>query len=400
VIAQQRIPALLVGLALLSVGAPVSGQEQQQGSTVTVEGTGAIVAGDRAKAEEDAVNDAFRNAVEQVMGVHVASHSLVENFQLIEDRIYTRTRGYVSAFEVLDTADEGDLIRVRVRVTVKEADLVSDLEAIGLLLERMNYPRLLVLIDEQVFVDEGGEERAPTTLDVATTTTALMEAMQPKGFRFVEPSTVANNTQANVAASALSGDASEAVTLGRAYQADVIILGRTVSRRGALGRYQPQSMVSMQVVANLRVLRADTGEIIARADETGAHVGNSPLDAAYGAIRRVMDSLSTRIEEQILEKWSADVTSGTVVELVIVNEASFMDVQKFISLLPYYVRGAEDVTMKNFAEGMTMLELRFAGDATGLASELSTKSWDEFEIVVAGVTANRVRVRITPKGTS
>ena len=392
---------ILIALAMAGwlAGPDAFAQEPSAGGvTVTVEGVGAVIAGDKAKAEEDAVNDALRAAVEQVMGTYVESQTLVENFQLVQDRIFTRTRGYISAYEVLEKGDEGDLIRVRVRATVKDADLVSDLEAIGILLSRKNYPRLLVLVDEQIFVDEGGEERAPMSLDVAITTTALMDALQPKGFRFVDPATVAMNTQANVAAAALAGNTEDAVLLGRSYQADVIVLGRTVAKQGAIGKYRPAGMVSMQAVVSLRVLRADTGEIIARADESGAQLGPSPLVGARNAIRRVMQRLGANIEGQILDRWSADVTSDTTLELVIVSGLGFSDVQKFMNLLPYYVRGVEGVVLRNFAEGMTMLELRFKGDATALASELSAKQWDEFAVAVAGVTANRVRVRVTPKG--
>jgi len=91
--------------------------------------------------------------------------------------------------------EEEDLITVQVRAVVRESDLVSDLEAIGLLLARKNYPRLLVLVDETVFVDEGNTERAPTTVDAATTSIKFSELLQPKGFRFVEPSIVAASTE-------------------------------------------------------------------------------------------------------------------------------------------------------------------------------------------------------------
>jgi hypothetical protein len=380
------------------IGDAAQAQEPAAGSrTVEVEGIGSIVAGDRAKAEEDALNDALRSAVETVTGLNVQSETLVENFMVVQDRIYTRARGYISEYEVLDRTDEGDLIRVKVRATVKESDLVSDLEAIGIILARKNYPRLLVLLDEQVYVDEGGEQRAPETLDVAATTTALMDALQPKGFRFVDPFTVAMNTQSNAAAAALEGSAAEAINLGRSYQVDVIVLGRTVSKKGAIGPYQPRGMVSMQTVIAIQVLRADTGEIIARANDSDAQLGANPLQGAQRGIQALMGRVAPRLEEQILERWSEDVTSGTVVELIIVNDLDFAGVQHFIGLLPHYLRGFQDVNMRSFAEGMTTLEVRFTGSATDLATELSTKEWDEFTIAVAGVTMNRVRIRVTPK---
>jgi hypothetical protein len=396
-----RVLLLLSSAAFLATAVTVAAQEPTRpgpGETVvTAEGMGAIIAGDKAKAEEDAVNAALRNALEQVMGTHVESSTLVENFVVVEDRILTRTRGYISGYRMLSRDEEPDLITVRVEATVKEADLVSDLEAIGLLIARKNYPRLLVLVDEQVYLDEGGKEREPTTIDGATTTSTVIGTLRPRGFRFVEPSIVAQGTAANVLSSALAGNAAEAVQIGRAYQADVILLGRTVSRRGNLP-YGGQNLVSMQSVVNMQAIRADTGEIFAQSSETAPQVGNSPLDASHLGIRKAVERLLTRLEEEILETWNQEVSSGQVVELVIVNDLGFTGVRRFQTLLPSYVRGLEEVSMRNFAEGMTTLEVRFRGDGMALAEELSAKEWAEFTISVTGVTANRVQVRVTPKG--
>jgi hypothetical protein len=289
------------------------------------------------------------------------------------------------------------MVTVTMRATVKESQLVSDLEAIGVLMARMNYPRLLVLIDEQIFIDEGGEERVPTTIDNAMTTTSFMEMLQPKGFRFVDPQTVAMNTQANVLQSALGGDVAQAVTIGRAHQAEVVVLGTTNSRRGTAAQNLLGDMISMQASIAIRVLRADTGEIMATSQEIGRHIGASPIDAASGAIRRAMNKLGPRLEEMILEQWNQEVTGARVIELHIVNQIGFMELQQFRQLLPYYVRGVEEVTQKSFLEGLAVLEVRAGTDAMGLATELSSKTWEEFTIEVTGVTANQVRVRVSPK---
>jgi hypothetical protein len=385
-----------VALGLI-LPAPSQAQDvPQEGRMVTVQGYGSIIAGDRAKAREDAINDAMRNAVERVMGTHVQSSTITENFMLIQDNIYTQTSGYISNYEITNEMEESDMITVTMRATVKESQLVSDLEAIGVLMSRMNYPRLLVLIDEQIFVDEGGEERVPTTVDNATTTTLFMEMLQPKGFRFVDPTTVAMNTQANVLQSALEGDVAQAVTIGRAYQAEVIVLGTTIAKRGSAST-RLGNMTSMSVNVTMRILRSDTGEIMATSAENDAGIGNSPVDASARGIRRAMNRLGPRLEEMILEVWNQEVMGSRVVELHIVNQIGFMQLQQFRQLLPYYVRGVEEVTQKSYLEGLAVLEVRSGSDAMGLATELASKPWDEFTVEVTGVTANQVRIRVEPK---
>ena len=391
------VAALIVALGVWTGQVYAQQQAPQAAKDVVVTGIGSIVAGDKAKAKEDAINNALRNAVQQVVGTQVSSQTLTENFMLVNDRIFTQSSGYISSYDILNELEEADMITVTVRATVAESDIVDDLAAIGLIMARMDFPRLLVLIDEQVFLDEGGEERTPTTINNQSTATAFMEQLAPKGFRFVDAAIVAANTEANVLASALEGDAAQAIQIGRAHQAEVVILGTTIAKRGTAAQEMLGSMVSMQASISLQAYSADTGELIATSQETQAQVGGGAVDAAQRAIIRTMNRLGPRLEEMILEKWSQQLQSGRVVELVITNEFGFADVHNFIQLLPYYVRGCENVVLKNYAESLATIELNFKGGGMALAGELSAKTWEEYNVTVSGVTANQVRVRITPK---
>ena len=117
---------------------------------VVARGFGAILAGDEVKAREDAINSALRNAVEQVVGTMVESQVLVENYQTVEDKIYTRTTGYVQKYDIISTSKQFDnALEVTIKAVVKVSDLKSDLEAIGVLLSRKGKPRTMVMIEEK-----------------------------------------------------------------------------------------------------------------------------------------------------------------------------------------------------------------------------------------------------------
>ena len=108
---------------------------------VVAKGFGAILAGDEVKAKEDAINSALRNAVEQVVGTMVESSVLVENYMTVEDKIYTRTAGYVQKYDIISTTKQFDnAIEVTITAVVRVSDLKSDLEAIGVLLSRKGKP--------------------------------------------------------------------------------------------------------------------------------------------------------------------------------------------------------------------------------------------------------------------
>ena len=51
---------------------------------------------------EDAERDALRTAVEKAVGTMVDSQTLVQNNQLVNDEIYTHSKGYITNYSVLE----------------------------------------------------------------------------------------------------------------------------------------------------------------------------------------------------------------------------------------------------------------------------------------------------------
>ena len=86
----------------------------------------------------------MRAAVEQVMGTMVDSESLVKNNELLSDRIYTQTTGYIASYKILSEKADADtnIYSVQVEAVVKEGDLEHDLDSLGILMRRMKMPSL------------------------------------------------------------------------------------------------------------------------------------------------------------------------------------------------------------------------------------------------------------------
>src|SRR5262245_4601069 len=99
---------------------------------VTAEGV-ASIGTDKAAAHDKAIEDALRRAVEQAVGTMVESETSVENYQLLSDKIYSRSSGYVKKYQVVSEQAEGNLLRIRIEAEVDSGYLNSDLAAIGLL---------------------------------------------------------------------------------------------------------------------------------------------------------------------------------------------------------------------------------------------------------------------------
>ncbi len=181
--------------------------------TVTATGTAAILNKDAAQARDRAVESALRAAVEQVVGTMVDSESLVRNNQLLSDKIYTQTTGYISTYKVTrEKADpDTNIYTVTLDAAVKEGNLQDDLGSMGLLLRRMKMPRVAVALTE----------------DGDTASGQLLRMLKDKGFLVVD--TGSKEPPAGFSGMSETGQAD----LMKTYGAEVVILGSARGQAGA-----------------------------------------------------------------------------------------------------------------------------------------------------------------------
>jgi hypothetical protein len=95
--------------------------------TVTARGEATIYGGDIAAAREEALVDAQRNALEQVLGVKIRSETAVQDFALADDAILSMVAGFVSNVKILSEKQEGENLSIEIQCDV--ARELSDEEA-------------------------------------------------------------------------------------------------------------------------------------------------------------------------------------------------------------------------------------------------------------------------------
>jgi len=79
--------------------------------------------------EDKAKQNAFCNAIEQAIGVLVDAETLVENDDLLLDRVLTFSRGYVEDFKIIRQWQDGGAHHVRILARVSPSKLRGKLEA-------------------------------------------------------------------------------------------------------------------------------------------------------------------------------------------------------------------------------------------------------------------------------
>jgi hypothetical protein len=159
--------------------------------TVVAEGVAAVGA-DAARAEDEAIWDAKRNAVEQAAGVFLRSRMVGRDFVGERDEIEGRTQGFIRGWEVvsgsrrierLDRSGKGRLLRIRVRATVALLPVIHRLSDIADAYNDLERPHLRVCV-----VTAGAA--APWA---ATAQTAIVAALQAQGFEVTAESGAEEN---------------------------------------------------------------------------------------------------------------------------------------------------------------------------------------------------------------
>ena len=91
---------------------------QEGTKVVTTQGTAMINNGDESSARNAAINDALKKAVEQAVGTIVPSQTTVDNYTLLNDKIYSNTSGYVHDYNIIKEGPNNNLYTVTVQATI------------------------------------------------------------------------------------------------------------------------------------------------------------------------------------------------------------------------------------------------------------------------------------------
>jgi len=208
--------ALTLRCAFLVV-APVVAQ-QKPAEDVVAEGQG-IGAN-----KQEALMAAKRDAIEKGIGMILLSQTEVENFMVKRDQIVTKTLGAVKSYDVLKegTAADGSY-EMRIKAVLSRQTMRDDLAAFQILIESMDKPRIMVIINEN---NVGNNEPS----NAATETAIIKFLRDPYEFEIVDPNISADIKKSQQKLAALDGDAKAAAAIGAQYGAEVILTGSAVSR--------------------------------------------------------------------------------------------------------------------------------------------------------------------------
>jgi hypothetical protein len=364
-----------------------------QGQILTATGTGYGLTKDAA------TEQAKRDAVEQGLGAYMTSTTTVTATS-IEDNIYSKAQGFVKSFKVTNESKGPDgnwAITIEAEVTDMIDEVMADEAALQTLLNAINRPRIIFMIREINLVDN-----TPTTF----AETKLLSMFYEKGFDVVDRQMVQALKGEADYEQALAGNVSAAAKIASQLGAEVIIIGETKISPG--GNFY--GTISVNSTMSVKIIKTDTGGILAVANATGESTSKSASLAATNSVIHDKEYypdgrnkdlrlgsatiLGKKIIKQLIQKWSTQ-QSNFIKVYIVLKGADFMSYMTFESFLKAQtVSGIRNAYAKSLNEGVAEYEVEFEGKSQALAMGLSQTSPDGLNFRVTGLTGNRITAEI------
>ncbi|MBC8199584.1 MAG: hypothetical protein ISS67_02440 [Desulfobacterales bacterium] len=208
---------------------------------------------------KSAIADAQRAAVEQGIGALIDSKTRVANFEVLQDRIYSRASGYVTNYNILSEgkSPDGSIYTVSMRADVQTASIKNDLKAIGILMAQIGNPRFMA-----IYLPETRSSMHRDSRVVRAAEQAINGVFARKGFIVLDKMFVNNVYSEIEQAGRIDVDMDNLSALALKYKADLLLVYdvHAASKTGGSSRYFGGVIVEIA----LRAVAPATADLIAQ----------------------------------------------------------------------------------------------------------------------------------------
>jgi len=355
---RQNVILIMMASILLAVFS-VPALAEKETKTIA-EGVAPVQGDNIAGARQKAVQDALRQAVEQVAGTMISATSIVKNDDLME-RIYTNTQGYISQHQILkEWKDRNGLYRVKVQATVRTGVLRDKLLKLGILKAMMDYPRILILPYPQEDVSSAAE----------TVETVLIKQFTDRRFDVVDPAKARELRKETKDLFKVDTVENVAARIGLKHHSEIVILYGVRADAAEFDGIMEQAPVSVRG----RAVVTSTAKILTAQQQNVTGMGKTPELARQNGAKRAAEKIAQPMIQMILSWW-ADYTANGIPFIVTLHSPARADqqiiaFQKAVESIP----GVVALSERSSGGGITEMMVKYKGNSVqfkrGLLSAL------------------------------
>ncbi|MDD5773867.1 MAG: hypothetical protein PHX78_10425 [bacterium] len=344
-------------------------EKEEEIAVVEAEGIVSIKNNDIINAKKRALADAQKNAVEMSVGVYVNAVTRVEKSMLVEQKILSKTNGYIKKYKILSegTVSQGgqdNFYKTRIEAVVKIEEINKDLNDAGLNRQSAPPSNLLfsVLINDRID-DIGNEDKVSENV--------IAEKLLSKNYKLGQI-----NTQDKSLLSNLTENPEGQKKLSETFKSDVLVTGKssaTLFKENVMG-----NLISYNANISFKIIKISESALIYSNSFSSGGLGITKEAAAKEAMRRAALLASedvAKVLEERLKKFN-------YITIVVKNIST-------INQLNTIMKGIEDIneikntTIINFANGTAKIKLETDENASVIVKGIGS----QVENIVLKVTA-------------
>lgn len=334
------------------------------GQVVTVKGMSFFEPGREALAREKALDDARRAAIEQAVGTAIESRSVVENFELVKDRIFSRTSGYIRSFEILEERQTAlGTYEVTARAEVETAGLAEDVDRFRQMLGWQKNPRVSIVVEKGVSPDHRAAAAKAAGL--------LAAKLQSAGF------SVYKHTPE---------------TAGRMG----LMVGLTLESSSVQSDYQGLKLDLNEISLSANVYRTGDDAILASAAAVRSLPGANRLQALDKGARACVDELWGGLRSDLTRLWEAEMLGEREIALVLRGVPTHNRALEIAGVLETEISGMTAADLLRYAPDGAEYRLRYRGWPEALNNELQMSYVRStfFRMTLEAIRGNTVVMRL------
>ncbi len=349
-------------------------------TTVIAEGVGEIIHEKKARARDEALNDAFRRAIEKVIGTYVSSETKTRNMKLIKDEIFLHSQGYITNFEIISEQEQEGVYKVKIKAWVKPVPLKKDLARV---INTCGDPKMVVFIRETNL----GKVQPFSTIGAS-----LRSYFQDKGFHLVSRVQVKKIKDNLMAKKALEGDMNAATSIANNFAADILITGKAYTEFITQKTVRSTKMYSVKAYTNIRAIITQQAQIVGSFSRTVTEFDLSRNSAGNKALRAISEKVARPLTLKIVDAFcSAPTGPSRSIQLVMKNLKNY---SKFISIIDRIkqIREVKAVHQRLFDIPVAKLDMDLTLRVEDFAYKL--EKIQEFNLKVTRFTQSKIEVKI------
>lgn len=301
---------------------------------------------------KDALMAAQRNAVEKGIGVLVDSQSLTENMVLVEDKIYTKARGYVQNYTILSEIKLADgNWQVDIQCEVADDKIKHSLKALGILRDKMGNPRIMVIYNPAI------TDGIPHDPVVSEAYEGIAEYLTQREFPVVAKKVLDQLELKGITSP--KDRYNKAVELGLKEKAEYILVYNVKP-----GNKESTSIFRKGwVMISAKIINTASGQVMASQSKKVIGVDKDSMDFAFRKAGRKAGELTAKfLENKLVKQWQGETVSGRVVVLELVNIRDFSLLVEFKAKLRE-IYGVRNIFQRNSTSNTAEYEITYVGDS-------------------------------------